>query len=231
VKTFSARAPIFILAAVAMVLAGVILWGQFPIGQTNPNESADARPAGQQASGKNSPLRITGSIEYTVRDAGGNVKEQGATHNTVNDPEAINEVFNRITGAASGGAYDGIAALSVPFNGSGSDDPSDGVAAASITLNLDGDSGSSGVQNPADGAVATDFGNESGNGTVVVTFTALADSVEIKQVVLTKAAEDKTDVGGAADIADADIFAYLDVADVTLNISDTVQYTWTVDVD
>ena len=173
---------------------------------------------------------MTGILAYTVRDANGNLRDHGIIHNTVNDPEAINEVFNRILTTASGGAYDGIAALSVPAGGSGSDDPSDGVDASSITLDLDGDSGTNGEQNPADGTVTTDFGTESGNGTVVVTFTALANGVDVKQVVLTKAAEDNT-AGGADAIADADIFAFLDVADVTLNTNDTVQYTWTVDVD
>ena len=161
------------------------------------------------------------------------MKEHGIIHNTVNDPEALNEVFNRISTNANSGAYDGIAALSVPASGGGSpDDPSDGVDAASITLNLDGNSGTNGYQNPADGTVTTDFGTESGNGTVVVLFTAQANSVSVKQVVLTKADENKTDSGpGAVAIPDADIFSYLDVADVTLNIADTVQYTWTVDVD
>ena len=139
--------------------------------------------------------------------------------------------LTKSSGAASGGAYDGIAALSVPATGGG-DDPSDGVDASSITLNLDGNSSTNGHQNPADGAVTTDFATEPGNGKVTVTFTAQANGVEVKQVVLTKAAEDRTDAGGgAAAIADADIFSFLDVADVTLNINDTVQYTWTIDVD
>ena len=76
-----------------------------------------------------------------------------------------------------------------------------------------------------------DLTTEPGSGKVTVTFTAQADGVEVKQVVLTKSAEDATDVDGAVAIADADIFSFLDVADVTLNINDTVQYTWTVDVD
>jgi hypothetical protein len=31
----------------------------------------------------------------------------------VNDPEALNEIFDRITGTASGGAFDGIGAVNV----------------------------------------------------------------------------------------------------------------------
>ena len=221
-----------LLIMLALVLASVAFWSLVPLGQSKPPETMRSHPPEQQPDGRKAPVRLTGTLEYTVRDANGNVKEHGIIHNTVNDPEALNEVFNRISGTASGGAYDGIAALSVAASGGGdADDPSDGVDALSITLLLDGDSGTNGDQNPADGTVTTDFGTESGNGTVVVTFTAQANGVKVKQVVLTKAAEDNTLVGGADAIADADIFSYLDVADITLNTNDTVQYTWTVNVD
>ena len=63
-----------------------------------------------------------------------------------------------------------------------------------------------------------------------MTFTATG-SVTIKQIVLTRATEDDTLVGGAVAIADADIFAYVDVPDISLTTNDTVTYTWTVDVD
>ncbi len=225
-----ARARLALLIVIALVLASVAFWPLVHLGQDKSSETVRFHPPEQQPDGRKAPVRLTGTLEYIVRDANGNVKEQGIIHNTVNDPEALNEVFNRIAATASGGAYDGIAALSVPAGGNGSDDPSDGVDASSITLLLDGDSGTNGNQNPADGTVTTDFGTESGNGTVVVTFTAQSDSVDIKQVVLTKASEDNT-IGGASDITDADIFSFLDVPDVTLNTNDTVQYTWTVDVD
>ena len=221
-----ARASLALLVVIAIALASVAFWPLAPLGRSTPHETGQSNLPEPKPDGRQVPLRLIGTLEYTVRDANGNLKEHGIIRNTVNDPEALNEVFNRITGTASGGAYDGIAALSVPAS---SDDPSDNVDAASITLTLDGDSTNSGNQNPADGTVAT--GSEPGNGTVTVTFTAQADGVEVKQVVLTKSAEDATDVDGAVAIADADIFSFLDVADVTLNINDTVQYTWTVDVD
>jgi hypothetical protein len=113
----------------------------------------------------------------------------------------------------------------------GSDDPSNGVLAGSITLNLDGDLGTPGHQNPADGVVATDFSSDPGKGTISVTFTAQADGVTVKQIVLTKVPADNTAVSNGKAIADGDIFAYVDVPDVTLNTNDTVQYTWTVNVD
>ena len=225
-----ARARLALLIGVALVLAGVAFW---PLvrGQSKPPETVRTHPPEQQPDGRKAPLSLTGTLEYTVRDANGNVKEHGIIHNTVNE-EALNEVFNRILFSASYVAYDGIAALSVADSGGGADDPSDGVDDDSITLLLDGDSVTNGNQNPADGTVTTDFGTEKGNGTVSVTFTAQTNSVEVKQVVLTKAAENRTDLpGGPVVIGDADIFAYLDVADVTLNTNDTVQYTWTVDVD
>ncbi len=227
--TSAVRSRLLLLIGIALILVSAAFWSLVLLGQSKPPETVLSHPPEQQPSGRKAPVRLTGTLEYIVRDANGNLKEQGIIHNTVNDPEALNEVFNRIAATASGGAYDGIAALSVPAGGGG-DDPSDGVLDTSITLLLDGDSGTNGNQNPADGTVTTDFGTESGNGTVVVTFTAQSDSVDIKQVVLTKASEDNT-IGGASAITDADIFSFLDVPDVTLNTNDTVQYTWTVDVD
>jgi hypothetical protein len=170
---------------------------------------------------------IGGTITYAVRDSRGREKRAGVIRNTVNN-EAKNEVFNRIASGASSTPFDGIAALSVSV---GSDDPANGVLAGSIALNLDGDPGTPGNQNPADGTVATDFGTDPGKGTITVTFTAQADSVTVKQIVLTKATEDNTGTSNGTAIADADIFAYVDVPDVTLNTNDTVQYTWTVNVD
>ena len=168
---------------------------------------------------------IKGIVEYTVRGPDGKIKEHDIIYNTVN-VEGLNDTFNLIT-ATGLGTHDGIAALSVTV---ATDDPSDGVLASSITLLLDGDGGTGGEQNPADGTVTTDFGTESGNGTVAVTFTATG-AADVRQIVLTRSVEDDTLVGGAAPIADADIFAYVDVPDISLTASDTVTYTWTVDVD
>ncbi len=73
-------------------------------------------------------------------------------------------------------------------------------------------------------------GTENGNGTVIVTFTSTG-AVTIDQIVLTRATEDDTLVGGANPITDAEIFAYIDVPNVSLGSGDSVQYTWTIDVD
>lgn len=170
---------------------------------------------------------VRGIVDYKVWSAAGEVIEEGRIFNTVND-EGKDETFNRIAGSATGGAFDGIAALDVAV---GTDDPADGSLSTSVTLNLDGDSGTGGEQNPADGAVVTDFGTENGNGTVQVTFTATANSTSVQQIVLTRAVEDDTLIGGANAITDAETFAYVDVPDITLNTNDTVQYTWTIDVD
>ena len=178
-------------------------------------------------SGLNSKTGVRGIIDYKVISATGELIEEGRIFNTVND-EGKDETFNRIAGSITGNAFDGIAALDVPV---GTDDPADGTLSTSITLLLDGDSGAGGEQNPADGAVVTDFGTENGNGTVQVTFTATANGVSVEQIVLTRADEDNTLVGGANAITDAETFAYVDVPDITLNTNDTVQYTWTVDVD
>ena len=170
---------------------------------------------------------VRGIIDYKVMSAAGELIEEGRIFNTVNN-EGKDETFNRIAGTGTGNAFDGIAALDVAV---GTDDPSDGTLSTSITLLLDGDSGTGGEQNPADGAVVTDFGTENGNGTVQVTFTATANGVSVLQIVLTRADEDNTLVGGANAISDAETFAYVDVPDITLNNNDTVQYTWTIDVD
>lgn len=170
---------------------------------------------------------VRGIVDFAVWDGNGTLLDSGRIYNTVND-EGKDETFNRIAGTITGTAFDGIVALDEAV---GTDDPSDGIDAASITLTLDGDSGTGGEQNPADGAVVTDFGTENGNGTVQVTFTATADGAQVLQIGLTRAAEDDTLVGGANAISDAEIFAYVDVPDITLNTNDTVQYTWTVDVD
>jgi hypothetical protein len=191
------------------------------------NPQASISNPGPDLDGSEVRFGIRGTIDYAVRDSRGRVKVAGVIHNTVNN-EAKNEVFNRITVSGSNTPFDGIAALSVSV---GSDDPANGVVAGSIALNLDGDSATAGNQNPADGVVTTDFGADPGKGTVVVTFTAKLDSVTVKQIALTKSAEDDTAISNGTTITDADIFAYVDVPDVTLNTNDTVQYTWTVNVD
>ena len=181
--------------------------------------------------GNDDPLSVKtgvrGIVDYRVVSAAGQLIEEGRIFNTVND-EGKDETFNRIAGSVTGNAFDGIAALDVTV---GTDDPADGTLSTSVTLLLDGDSGTGGEWNPADGAVVTDFGSENGNGTVQVTFTATSNGVQVTQIVLTRADADNTLVGGANAISDAETFAYVDVPDITLNTNDTVQYTWTVDVD
>ncbi len=212
-----------VLPVMLVIGAIVVIWA-LGTGEEAPQKTTQSNQADDQPQGRVASVGIKGIVEYTVRDPSGNVKEHGVIENTIN-AEALNEVFNRITGTASGGAYDGIVALST------TEDPSDGVDGASITKKLDGNSGLGGNQNPADGTVTTDFGTETGNGTVSVTFTATGDSVLVQQVVLTKSVENDTVANSNLAIADADIFAFQDLPNVTLNTNDTVQYTWTVDVD
>ncbi len=214
-----------VLSLLAAVSVGV--WALAPGGDPAGGAVVQSNAIGDAPFEQVSNQGVRGIVTYRVVDASGILIESGQFHNTVND-EGKNETFNRIAGTATGGSFDGIAAMDVAV---GVDDPADGVDSTSITLTLDGDSGTGGEQNPADGNVTTDFGTETGNGTVDVTFTATSDSTSIFQIVLTKSVEDDTLLGGALAIADADIFAYVDVPDITLNTSDTVQYTWTVDVD
>ncbi len=194
--------------AVLTFVATNAFWGQ------GANDNARDRAA------------VRGHVAYVLYDAEGTEVERWEDHNTVN-LEGLDSTFNLITGNVATAGYDGIAAVSAS---TATDDPSDGLLSTSIALTLDGDSGTGGDQNPADGAIATDFGTENGNGTVIVTFTANA-AVTIDQIALTNITEDDTTVGGAIPIADQRIFAYIDVPNVSLGSGDSVQYTWTIDVD
>ena len=218
------------LAALIALAGAVAIAAPYPWSPRTANQSEEEIGQGQS---REVSVGLRGIVEYTVRDPDGNIREHGIHHNTINDPEALNEVFNRITSGGVYGADDAYHAIVALTADATADDPSDGVKSSSIGDNLDGDPATGGNQNPADGAVATDFGTESGNGTIKVTFIARDDNVTIMQVVLTKAAEDDTTTGGPPkpSIDDADILAYQDVTDVTLNTNDTVQYTWTIDTD
>ncbi len=63
-----------------------------------------------------------------------------------------------------------------------------------------------------------------------MTFTSQAANISITQIFLTKTAPQDT-TGATTNITDEEIFAYVDVPDILLNTSDSVTYTWTVDVD
>ena len=219
------RSAIALAIFLVAVLATTVAVRVSKVGDIGQNVESVVAANVESPGGTSARTGIKGIVEYTVRGPDGKVKKHEVIHNTVN-VEGLNDAFNLIT-ATGLGAHDGIAALKDDV---ATDDPADGVLAASIALTLDGDSGTGGDQNPADGTVTTDFGTESGNGTVGVTFTATG-SVTIKQIVLTRATEDDTLVGGAVAIADADIFAYVDVPDISLTTNDTVTYTWTIDVD
>ena len=218
------------IVVLVAVVAGIAVWAtgsdredaRKAVGESAP----DAGGSGAQPGGMTAGFGISGIIEYTVRDPKGKVRDSGIIHNTVNDPEALNEVFNRITGTSSGGAYDAIGAVDIATGLAG------GITGDAITENLDGDSGTGGNQNPADDSdgAATDFGTESGNGQVAVTFTAQAVSVNVTQIFLTKDTE-QTISGAGTNIPDSEVFAYVDVPDIILNTGDSVTYTWTVDVD
>lgn len=205
---------VVLFAALALVVA--LQWGN----------GAPATLADEGGNGTGDHAGIVGKVSYVVTDARGNVIESGKDFNTVNN-EGKDDAFNLITGNSGNGGYDGIAALNVA---TGTDDPADGVLSTSITTNLDGSGNDATHQNPADGTVNTDFGTENGNGTVVVTFTSKASSVSVTQIVLTRKAADDTADGTVA-IADNEIFAYIDVPDVSLDTGDSVQYTWSIDVD
>lgn len=181
-----------------------------------------------EASGPKDQASINGYLSQVVFDKDGNEVSRWDHHNTVNI-QGLDNTFRMITTGTnySTGGFDAIAALSA---GTSTDDPADGVVSGSVALLLDGSGDDGTHENPADGVVTTAFGTERGNGTVVVTFTAKG-AVTIEQIVLTSVAEDDTASGGAVALPDPEIFAYIDVPNVSLGTGDSVQYTWTIDVD
>ena len=222
-----------IIGAGLVVLALLSLVAVVAVWVLSPGDEA-SKTAGALDQGADEPedrdvlLTIKGTIEYTVRDPDGNIREHGVIHNTL-EPKALDVAFSRLIEGTGGvvAGYDAIGAMAVTV---GTDDPADGVQGTSMTDDLDGDSSVTTThENPADGTVNAPS-DESGSGTVAVTFTARADGVSILQIILTKASENDTAVGNV-NIADADILAHQDLPDVTLNTDDTVQYTWTIDLN
>lgn len=212
-QVFEKRTALISVFALVLLAAMFVQW------------SNGAGPAvqGAQPGGLSDTAGVTGRVQWSVFDSSGALKSQSGWFNTVN-ANAIDEVFDFIVGNAATGTYDAIVALK---EDSGTDDPSDGIDAASLALTLDGDTGTAGDQNPADDDTLPT--PTAGDGSIIVTFAASA-STTIKQIALTKAAEQDTSAGQAL-IADDDIFAYIDVPDITLGSGDSVQYTWTIDVD
>lgn len=167
---------------------------------------------------------IRGRVAFRKWDRSGRLTREGAVHNTVHDL-AKNVVFERIVSVGAQAPYDAIAAVE-----SDQDSAENGILESNVIVHLDGDPDAGGNQNPADGAIGTDFESEPGNGTVRVTFTAKADEVTVKQIVLTKGPEDDT-LDGALAIEPEDIFAFVDVPNISLAAGDAVEYTWSIDVD
>lgn len=174
--------------------------------------------------------RISGIVEYTVRDAQGNVKAHSVWHNTVL-ASALETTMRRLIDNTVGVTADTdtfrrIAALN---NNEADDAIVGGILSTSVTLLLDGDGVAGGNQNPAAGTYADVGTTTDGQGRVQLTFTA-AGAATIERLLLTKAGVDDTAVGGAVAIAEADIVAWQDVSIVLAN-ADTLQITWTVNLD
>jgi len=154
--------------------------------------------------------RISGMIEWTQRDASGNVLAQQTIHNTTTT--LLKNHIRTLLGTAGGPAgvtsdadlYDNIQLLTA-------NDTNREVtpANADLSANLDA--------NPADG---TNADGTVGRYTTVVTFTASGAST-IEELQLTKGAA----TSGTAET----IGAHQDVS-ITLANTDTLQVTWTVTI-
>lgn len=168
-------------------------------------------------------VSYTGTVDWEHRDSSGVLLAGGTIHNDLGD-SALDVIYDSIINDAATAAFKQIAASS-----SSGDGPGDGIAGAALVLTLDGDvGGAAGDQNPATGTIDTPVDN-SGSGTVEVTFKAGA-SVNILQILLVNAAVQDT-LSTQNAIAEDEVLAFVDVPDVALAVNDTVKYTWTINFD
>ncbi len=154
--------------------------------------------------------RISGTIEYTVRDAFGAIKAHKIIHNTTTTLylNAIRDVLGAAGGPAAittdADLYDNIQVLTA-------DDANREVTPADgdLSINLDA--------NPKDG---TNTSPGAGQYETVVTFTASAAST-IEELQLTK---------GSATSGTAETIGAFQNVSITLANLDTLQVTWTITV-
>jgi len=172
-------------------------------------------------------IGYNGIVEYAIRDASGRVKEHRVLHNAVLG-EALETAMKRLIDPSTGVTADTDTFRRIGALNTNTDDPVDGVLAASVTTLLDGDTGAAGDQNPANAAFADVGTTTDGQGRVQLTFTATGNA-SIRRIVLTKAPVDNT-ADGAAAITSANILAHQAVT-IDLANGDTVQFTWTINLD
>ena len=187
---------------------------------TGSNGAVDVPVAKASGPGTGEKLGIRGFVEYVVYDADGNVKFESGRLNTtldgfIDDAASLLSVAGTTTGAAT--LYDNIQLCS--DNGSG---------LACTIVDLDEDSGAE--NNPAAATISSsvDAGGGDTVGTYegVKTFTCIATGdnacTTIEEIQLAK--------GTISDGVASTQGAYQNVS-TTLNDGDTIQITWTVDID
>ena len=99
---------IFFAVVAFVAAAGVVTWAMgsgdedAPVVAQNQDGLASTTVAKlrEGSGGPGVSFGISGIIEYVVRDADGNIKEQGIIHNTTNDPEGLDEVLALTIGTA-----------------------------------------------------------------------------------------------------------------------------------
>lgn len=200
-----------LFVALSLALVAVVALGAF---------SALAGRNG--ATGANA--NVTTNVNWTVRDAQGLVKAQGASHNYT-ARNLINAGRTRLSAATNVQAADIFANISLCSTGA----DTDGVAGDPITVAAANDFVANTAcvlsANLAANPQLADIANvaESGNYTATKLFTA-AGAVTIRELELSK------NLAAGAAPATADIGA---VHNVTIDLAsgDTLQITWTVDID
>ncbi len=162
-------------------------------------------------------VKLTGRIEYIVRDSSGSIKEREVIHNEVTTPglgATTDRLFDEtVTTSATGNeAFRAIYLTSDTVTASSIADGDAFSALGTATANVD--------NNPKNDSAADT--STDGTAIVVVQFTA-SGTATIAQIKLIRAPDDSPSFVGA------DVFASQDVT-ITLENGDSVTFTWTLTV-
>ena len=192
--------------------------------------------SGNGIGGATTSASMTWNVEYWQRNAAGDLIEYKKEHHAFlkNGKEIAMERLIKVgaghlqdtsssTGLIQTDAYNKIVLQTTDNE---SDSSPNVIETGKISLTVDGDNGTGGSQNPATGFFSDGGGDGTGDGSIAVTFVADDTSV-LSEMSLVAAPPDDTD-DGSAEIAVADVLAVISLS-VTLESTDTLTVTWTID--
>ena len=228
----------FVVATVAAVVfaVGVQVFGgerevpTFKAAQVTTLGVSDdfARPGNFARPGRGVNVGISGIIEYVVFDGDGNILDSVIIHNT-STAALLDAASNRLatttttsdTSTGTDRTYDNLQLCSNDDVGAGS---------CSLVANISDSDGGTGI-NPVDttATLGVDAGGGDTTGTYQVTDTFFCDTSGAGAC---SAIEELQLTGGAGTngVSEAGVGAFQDVS-VTLNDNDSIQVTWTIDLD